>query len=221
MEKSSFFNSVNGDRKYNASDWAAYFASFIGNGVFGAPDDCLQVTPGENISVSVAAGSGWINGYHYVNTEPLVLQLPTPDATLNRIDRVVLRWSLSQRSIRVIVKPGSLSDKPGTSAPQRDSDIYELVLADVYVPAGAKTLSKALITDWRYKSSYLCGNVSLIINDDHKHDDATQTLAGFMSAADKKELDSLAAKVTQDVGATADVTFKTVTADKVIGAVYA
>nr|DAQ05226.1 MAG TPA: hypothetical protein [Caudoviricetes sp.] len=35
MEKSSFFNSVSGDRKYKAEDWASYFASFIGNGVYG------------------------------------------------------------------------------------------------------------------------------------------------------------------------------------------
>ena len=34
MEFSSFFNSVGGDRKYKAEDWAEYFGSFIGNGVF-------------------------------------------------------------------------------------------------------------------------------------------------------------------------------------------
>lgn len=34
MEKSSFFNSVSHDRTYKAEDWAEYFASFIGNGVF-------------------------------------------------------------------------------------------------------------------------------------------------------------------------------------------
>ena len=29
MEKSSFFNSVSGDRVYRAEEWAEYFASFI------------------------------------------------------------------------------------------------------------------------------------------------------------------------------------------------
>ena len=32
-EKSSFFNSVSGDRKYKAEDWAAYFATFVSSGV--------------------------------------------------------------------------------------------------------------------------------------------------------------------------------------------
>ena len=32
-ERGSFFNSVSGDRKYSAEDWAAYFASFVSNGV--------------------------------------------------------------------------------------------------------------------------------------------------------------------------------------------
>lgn len=39
MEKSSFFNSVSHDRTYKAEDWAEYFASFIGNGVFPRPFD--------------------------------------------------------------------------------------------------------------------------------------------------------------------------------------
>ena len=43
MEKSSFFNSVSHDRTYKAEDWAEYFASFIGNGVFPVPSTGLQV----------------------------------------------------------------------------------------------------------------------------------------------------------------------------------
>ena len=49
MEKSSFFNSVSGDRKYKAEDWASYFASFIGNGVFPVPSTGLQVVAGNGM----------------------------------------------------------------------------------------------------------------------------------------------------------------------------
>ena len=41
-EKSSFFNSVSGDRKYKAEDWASYFGALIGNGVFPNPATNLQ-----------------------------------------------------------------------------------------------------------------------------------------------------------------------------------
>ena len=63
MQKSSFFNSVSGDRKYKAEDWAQYFASLIGNGVFPQPSTGLQVVAGESMDVTVHAGNAWINGY--------------------------------------------------------------------------------------------------------------------------------------------------------------
>ena len=63
MEKSSFFNSVSGDRVYRAEEWAEYFASFIGNGVFPVPSSGLQVVAGSGMAVTVKTGKAWINGY--------------------------------------------------------------------------------------------------------------------------------------------------------------
>lgn len=220
MEKSSFFNSVGGDRRYNAADMAAYFASLVGNGVFGAPDDCLQILPGEHVQVLVSAGMAWINGYHYINTSRLALTLPTPDGVLNRIDRIVVRWSFTDRAMTAKIKSSALASKPTAPALQRDTSVWELALADVSVKAGATAILSSDITDLRGDPA-LCGVVSSIVSEAHTHDNATQSKAGFMSAADKKALDGFAAKVTQDVGTTANVTFKTVTAEKVTGAVYA
>ena len=56
MEKSSFFNSVSGDRVYCAEEWAEYFASFIGNGVFPVPSTSLQVVAGSGMAVAVKTG---------------------------------------------------------------------------------------------------------------------------------------------------------------------
>ena len=50
MEKSSFFNSVSHDRTYKAEDWAEYFASFIGNGVFPVPSTGLQVVANDGMA---------------------------------------------------------------------------------------------------------------------------------------------------------------------------
>lgn len=41
-EKSSFFTSLNGDRKYKSSDFAEYFSTFIGNGVFPNPKQLIS-----------------------------------------------------------------------------------------------------------------------------------------------------------------------------------
>ena len=158
MEKSSFFNSVSGDRRYKAEDWASYFASFIGNGVFPVPATGLQVVAGTGMKITVKAGKAWINGYFYNNTSDLSLTLATADGVLNRIDRIVVQWNLTNRNISVQVKPSSYSASPAAPAVQRDADIYELALADVYVGAGVTAITQSNITDRRYNTS-LCGIV--------------------------------------------------------------
>ena len=94
-QKSSFFNAQlqSGvyDRTYLAEDFAAYFASFIGNGVFPDPAAGLQVTAGSGMQVSLGSGKAWMNGYYYINTSACLFTLDTADGVLNRIDSIVIR----------------------------------------------------------------------------------------------------------------------------------
>lgn len=122
MEKSSFFNSVSHDRTYKAEDWAEYFASFIGNGVFPVPSTGLQVVANDGMKLNVKTGKAWINGYFYFNTGDLAVELDTADGQLNRIDRVVVRWDLTNRVMSVKVKSSSFSASPTAPALQRDAD---------------------------------------------------------------------------------------------------
>lgn len=77
--KSGFFNSTSGDRMYDASDFAGYFSKLLSNGIFYTNADNLRVTPGGGLSVNILAGSAWINGYAYENTEELNLTLAAAD----------------------------------------------------------------------------------------------------------------------------------------------
>lgn len=163
MEKSSFFNSVSGDRVYRAEEWAEYFASFIGNGVFPVPSTSLQVVAGSGMSVAVKTGKAWINGYFYYNTSDLPVTLATADGVLNRIDRIVVRWDLTERKISVAVKSSTPATSPVAPALQRDADAYELCLADVLVGAGVTAISQANITDRRLDGS-LCGVVAGVVD---------------------------------------------------------
>ena len=163
MEKSSFFNSVSHDRVYRAEEWAEYFASFIGNGVFPVPSNNLQVVAGSGMVVTVKAGKAWINGYFYHNTGDLSLTLPVADGVLNRIDRIVVRWDLTERLISVVVKSSVPSASPTPPALQRDADAYELCLADITTGAGVTAISQAVITDRRLDPS-LCGVVAGVVD---------------------------------------------------------
>ena len=122
MEKSSFFNSVSHDRTYKAEDWAEYFASFIGNGVFPVPSTGLQVVANDGMKLNVKTGKAWINGYFYFNTGNLAVELDTADGQLNRIDRVVVRWDLTNRVMsRPLPRPHCRGTRTFTSLRWRTS----------------------------------------------------------------------------------------------------
>ena len=163
MEKSSFFNSVSHDRTYRAEDWAEYFASFIGNGVFPVPSTGLQVVVDNGMNLLLKAGKAWINGYFYNNTSDLTITIGTADGQLNRIDRIVVRWDLTNRIISAEVKSSAYSASPTAPALQRDADIYELALADVYVGAGVTAITQSNITERRLNTS-LCGIVAAVVD---------------------------------------------------------
>lgn len=158
MEKSFVFNSVNGDRRYKAEDFREYFASFIGNGVFPNPSSNLQVVDNNNMTITVKKGKGWINGAIYINTDDLVINIDPADGILNRIDRVVLRFDTLNRNIKLAVKKCTFNSSPVATELQRDADAYELGLADIYIRAGAISITQSSITDLRLDKN-LCGIV--------------------------------------------------------------
>lgn len=158
-EKYSFFNSVDHDRQYKAEDWADYFASFIGNGIFPKPSIGLQVTPGTGMTVNVAKGSAFINGYRYENSaDGLEVTLSTAPSAGSRIDRIVVRWDRSLRKIYAVAVAGTAAASPAAPALTRTADKWELCLATVAVSAGATSLTQSSITDTRTDTT-VCGLV--------------------------------------------------------------
>lgn len=163
-ESSGFFNAnlVDGnyDRVYLAEEFASCFDSFVGTGVFEKKPQDLQVLAKSSpaMQVELQAGSGWINGYWYQNSDKLNLNIELADGSLRRIDSIALRFGSSEREIKAYVKKGTPSSSPVAPAPQRDTDYYELIIAHVTVGAGAANIIQADIEDTRF-DSYLCGVV--------------------------------------------------------------
>lgn len=171
-ETSGFFNASPDsasegapDRVYLADDFAAYFASFIGNGVFAGKASELQVAMQDvpAMGVKVLSGTAWINGYWYKNEGNLQLTIDVADGTYARIDTVVARWMKNERSIRTFVKKGTPSSNPSAPALQRDEEIYEIQLASIYVGNGITNVQQSMITDTRPDES-VCGWVSGMID---------------------------------------------------------
>ena len=108
------FNSINHDRVYKAEDWAWYFATFLANGVFPKPSDGLQVIAYQNMEVRVNMGYAFINGTAFRNPVSRSITLATAEGALNRIDRIVVRWDLTERDTYLAVLKGvpRAVDKP-------------------------------------------------------------------------------------------------------------
>ncbi len=162
---SRFYNSKNGDRTYDSADWADYFASFVGNGVFAQPASGCQVKADSGMKIKVSAGKLWINGYYSVNTSDYLLTLSAADKK-PRYDRVVARLDLKKRTtILTIIKgtPASgLSLIANIPEITRNENIYDLSLAVIEVAAGTTKITQEYITDTRTDET-VCGIVKGII----------------------------------------------------------
>ncbi|MBS4195324.1 hypothetical protein [Lederbergia citri] len=169
-EISKFFNAVlvdgKYDREYFASDFAEYFGDVLSSGLLLDENEQygLQVTTGTGLQTVVANGKALIKGYSYKNTTPKELVHSLPEATNDRIDRIVLRWdSRNQgREIKTLVKEGMPSATPEVPALQRDKYIYELGLAQVIVRANTASIDANDITDERALED-VCGIVQSLI----------------------------------------------------------
>lgn len=155
MEKSGFFADIEGDRGYTDNFLAEWVASFIGNGVYNTE---LGVMAAGDMNITVQPGRAWINGRIYILTEALTIPVEVSDGKLNRYTSIVLRADANARKITVQTVDGTYSAQPAAPNVTRNSEIYELKLADIYVAAGAISISQAEITDTRLDNE-VCGLV--------------------------------------------------------------
>ena len=154
-QKYGFFNSVNRDRVYDASDVAKFISKFFTNGIF---NNSLAVSANDNMTVTLAIGQANINGYGYENTETLTLDISEADNELNRIDSIIIRLDLSNRQITAEVLEGQYASTPSQPSITRSGNIFDLRLANISVPANTTRITSSMITDTRYGSD--CGNVT-------------------------------------------------------------
>lgn len=155
-EKSLFFNafedneSATGyDRNYNAddiSDWlsVAFETGVIKTDVSGGVPQGLKVSAAGGLNINIATGKAAIRGKAYINTSIKTLTLET-GASSERYDLIVLRYNNVQstaetsRKISIEYVKGT-NTIPTVANLQRDGNIYELMLAYVYIGANSNTI---------------------------------------------------------------------------------
>ena len=152
-----FFNSVNGDRKYNAEQMSEYFRGIINEGVYQHLDGGLAVTAGTGLAVNVAAGRAIIQNRWIQNSAAMSLTIAAASETYARKDAVVIRLNWSSRAISIVVKTGTPAASPVAPSMTRNATTYEMALAYVNVAANATSVT---VTDKRSDST-VCGWVTV------------------------------------------------------------
>lgn len=161
---SGFFNSKNGDRKYNAELMSKYFDKLITSGVFPNPSTQLQVMESEGMTVKVLPGRGIVDCRWMENDADYTLTISASDAVLDRIDAVVMKLDLTEdvRDVHIEIKKGIPGQEPTPPEMTRDEYIKEYCLATIRVKKLAEAITQAEITDTR-PDNRVCGWVTGLI----------------------------------------------------------
>jgi hypothetical protein len=100
--------------------------------------------------VKVRSGQALVRGHYYENTAEESLTIAAADLSNPRIDRVVLRLDPTANTCLLTVIQGTPASSPTAPAlTQTESGIYDLLLANVTVPAAAVAISPANVSDQR------------------------------------------------------------------------
>lgn len=142
-----FFNSENGDRKYNAEQMSAIFDGIIADGVFTTIGDHMAVTAGTGMQVLVGTGKAWFDHTWNVNDAAYPLTIAASDVTLSRIDAIVLETNHSDsvRLNKLRVVQGTVASSPVKPTLTNSEKVHQHPLAWVTVKPGVTQIAASAI----------------------------------------------------------------------------
>lgn len=146
---SGFFNSLNGDRKYNAEQLSSIFDGVITDGVYASIGSAFMVNATTGNAITVGTGRAWINHVWVSNDTILPITASESDVTKNRYDAVVIEVDRSDSvragSIKIINGEGS-SGTPLRPTLTNTDTTRQFPIAYIYRPAGSTAITQDNIT---------------------------------------------------------------------------
>lgn len=145
---SGFFNSLNGDRKYNAAQMSAIFDGLIIDGVFASIGTAFAVKAAGGLTVNVGIGKAWFDHTWTVNDSILPITAPEAEVLLDRIDAVVLEVngmeSVRENTIKFV--KGNPSSAPSRPTLTNEGNVHQYPLCYIYRKYGTAVINQADIT---------------------------------------------------------------------------
>lgn len=145
---SGFFNSLNGDRKYNAAQMSAIFDGLIIDGVFASIGTAFAVKEAGGLTVNVGIGKAWFDHTWTINDSILPMTAPEAEVLLDRIDAVVLEVngmeSVRENTIKFV--KGNPSSAPSRPTLTNEGNVHQYPLCYIYRKYGTAVINQADIT---------------------------------------------------------------------------
>jgi len=145
--KYGFYNSIDGDRRYNAEDFGKIFEGIIRDGVFESVLEKFQITLSSGLSVFVGKGKAWFNHTWLENDASYQVSFTEAEVILNRIDAVVMEFDASDsvRANTIKVITGTPSSTPQPPVLTHTDEVNQYPLCYVTIPAQATSITLANI----------------------------------------------------------------------------
>lgn len=145
---SGFFNSLNGDRKYNAAQMSAIFDGLIIDGVFASIGTAFAVKAAGGLAVNVGIGKAWFDHTWTVNDSILPMTAPEAEVLLDRIDAVVLEVNgmESVRNNTIKFVKGNPSSAPSRPTLTNEGNVHQYPICYIYRKYGTAVINQADIT---------------------------------------------------------------------------
>jgi hypothetical protein len=143
-----FYNSVGGDRLYDARQLSKFLEGLVIDGVIQTIGNKLFTVQNSGMNISVQSGKAWFNNTWTENDGNITLTVTNSHPTLNRIDSVVLEVDTSSgvRANTIKMVDGTAGSSPVRPTLTDTSTKFYHRLADIYVGAGVTQILTANIT---------------------------------------------------------------------------
>lgn len=144
---SGFFNSVNGDRRYDAEELGSIFDGILKDGVYSTIGQAFAVSASEGLFVQVGSGRAWFDHTWTMNDAPIILEIIEPPLYMDRYDAVVLEINKTEgvRENRIRVVNGLAADNPVKPEMIKTETIIQYPLAYILVESNITEIDPSKI----------------------------------------------------------------------------
>lgn len=142
-----FYNSIGGDRKYNALQMSSIFDGIIKDGVYMTIGDALAVKQSSGMTVTIGEGRVWFNHTWTLNDSLYPITLDASDVLLNRIDAIVLEVNANTtvRANSFKIVKGTPASNPVKPSLIKSEMVNQYPLAYITIGKGVLSISQSNI----------------------------------------------------------------------------